>query len=466
MKLFLCLIFLVIIVTVLLLFKNKSKSDNVYPIKPVKPQISQSNAFQWCYNTGYPWSIPRISLPDGLGLLLQYQMEWWFYVGYLRDDKDNYYSFEFTVIRTGIGSPVFQAVNGGIKVGLYNKNKNVNVPPFKKTESYGFGASKDRGSSLYVPTVTDTVYQVEFKPIIGKDYFNVYCKQGVVGQPGSIYNIVCNGEDYSFNFDMQDLFGGRMEGENGFIGTAGENNNNSSYEYCFPWHTVLGGNINMSGSQTSIKEGWIWLDRQVITYKQGEGPLGDLDKLLLMKNPKVLSSLHNVRSRITEKKEKKDYTLYTGNWIACVLPDTGASFYVAVGWPTVDQKGQQWKVGKDLNIEENWRIGAIWGPPDSLPQGEALDNKFRLNIKNSDDPDNSPHWKSDISGNTYCNAWKLTFDKKHKGLPSKTLYFEYFRPDCETVPAVGSAFMECAARVYDSNMKQVGWGWVEQMGQN
>lgn len=457
---YIVLLFSAFIVT-LLLYKyncncnnNDKDISNITKIKEtyIDPTLPQSTAFQWCYNTGYPWSIPRISLPDCLGLLLQYQLEWWFYVGYLKDQDGTYYSVEFTVIRTGIGSPLFQVINGGIKVGSYNENdKNMNKNPFKTTDSYGLGASQIQGSSLYIPRVTDTVYQLEFKPNIGdgKDYFNVQTKKGVVGQPGTIYTILSKGQDYSFQFDIQDLFGGRMEGTNGFIGEIG--GTNSSYEYCFPWNTVLpGGSIDFQGKKTTIKEGWIWLDRQVITYKDGEGPLKNLTQDSVKKNPKTVP---------------KQYTLYTGNWIACVLPETNTSFYVACGWPEVDKKGEQWKVGSELGIPEKWKIGAVWGPPGSIPQGENIGDNFSLNIKDSSKPEKSPHWKSNVTGNTYCSAWKLTLNKTYNGIPN-TLYFEYFRQDCETVPITGAAFMECAAKVYDSNMKQIGWGWVEQMGQN
>jgi hypothetical protein len=409
---------------------------------------SPSKNFQWCYNPGYPWSIPRISLPDGLGLLLQYQMEWWFYVGYLLDDKGVYYTLEFTVIRSGVDSPLLQVVNTGVKVG--------NDRIFKSSDSYGFGASNLPGQSLYVPTVGDKQYRVNFKPQIGQDKFNASFKSGIVGVPGAKYNINSKGSDYSFNFDIIDMFGGRMEGINGYIGGAGgANQTNSSYEYCFPWHSVLpGGKIDFDGVSSEITEGWMWLDRQVITYADGQGPLDN------MRNLKALS-----------RGIAKSYTLYTGNWVACVLPDTNTSFYVACGWPTIEQKGQQWQVGSDLQRSAVWSIGAIWSSPGSDPQGINIGGnfpKFSLNVYDAQNLQFSPHWKSPKSGNVYCNAWKLTFSEKFDGLPSNTLYLIYLRPDCETVPITGSAFMEGAARVFTDphGKNQVGWSWVEQMGQN
>lgn len=412
---------------------------------------SSSKNFQWCYNPGYPWSIPRISLPDCLGLLLQYQMEWWFYVGYLLDDKGVYYTVEFTIIRSGLGSPLIQAVNGSVKIG--------NDKIFKSTDSYGFGASSLPGQSLYVPKVTDNQYQVQFNPEIGKDKFDVFVTSGIVGNPGAIYKIKSSGSDYSFELDIVDIFGGRMEGVNGYIGGAGGAEQiNSSYEYCFPWNSVLpGGKIDFDGKQSTIKEGWLWLDRQVVTYADGQGPISELNKKQSIK----------VLNRTIAKK----YSLYTGNWIACILPDTNTSFYVACGWPIINEPGEQWKVGSELQRSAVWSIGGIWGPPGSDPQGINIGGefpKFSLNVLAPDDLELSPHWKSPQTGNVYCNSWKLTFDQKYPGIPTTTLYFNYFRPDCETVSAVGSSFMECAAKVSSDpfGKNQVGWGWVEQMGQN
>lgn len=412
--------------------------------------LSKPKPFQWCHNPGYPWSVPRLSLPSCLGLLKEYQLEWWFYVGYLLDDQGVYYSVEFTVIRSGVGNELTQVVNGGIKVA--------NDRTFKSTDSYGLGASTFPLASLHVPTVTDTEYRVRFQPLFGADRFMVenVAGSGVVGQPGTRYVIDSSGKDkdnneYHFQFEMQDAFGGRMEGVNGFIGVAGGNkkgvnkvnkSDNSSYEWCFPWHVVKpGGRIQFDGKSSTIREGWMWLDRQVITYEPGAGPLKD----------------------VFQSTTPSSYTLYTGNWIACILPGSNTAFYVACGWPKRAERGQQWRVGADLGFPEDWRIGAVWGPPGADPQGVNMGDRFRLNVMDNVDS----HWTSPTTGNTYCSAWKLTFDEKGM-LPTNTFYFQYFRPDCETVPITGAPFMECAARVFtDAGMRnQVGWAWVEQMGLN
>ena len=424
--------------------KHRSELFKVSPISPNKN-------FQWCWETGYPGTIPRISLPSALSLLTQYQVEWWFYVGYLLDDAGIYYSVEFTVIRSGIGSKLFQLVKNGAYIG--------NDRIFKSSESFGYGADTEGYGALHIPPADDNTYTISFKPnIAGSDNLSVNFTNGVVGQPGAKYNLSAKGDSYMVNIDFTDIYGGRMEGANGFVGTSNPDALNSSYEFCFPWYNVDGGKIEFDGRSNNIKEGWLWLDRQVITYRDST----PVPKKEIMKNP--------LTAKIATSKQK--FKLYTGNWIAVVLPENNCSFYIACGWPKMPQ-GKQWLVGTDFRRSATWSIGSIWTPFGTSPGEYNIGGempKFTINIKNAENYNSSPHWKSPISGITYSSAWRVDFNQQYPGLPSKSLWIEYLRPDCESDAdsPIGSPYMEGAARVYtDINYtRQVGWAWVEQMGMN
>ena len=84
--------------------------------------------------------------------------------------------------------------------------------------------------------------------------------------------------------------------------------------------------------------------------------------------------------------------------------------------------------------------------------------EFNLNILNSNDPDNSPHWKSSTNkeGNTYCTAWNLK-------LKDKLYQMDCLVPSCEVF--LDTYFFEGVAIISDDG-SQVGYAFVEQMGYN
>ena len=87
---------------------------------------------------------------------------------------------------------------------------------------------------------------------------------------------------------------------------------------------------------------------------------------------------------------------------------------------------------------------------------------FSINILNAEDPNQSPHWESKLTGNTYCTAWAIDF--KNIWNNPRTLYLFAFVDSCE----VGTNFWEGAVYIYtDEERKNLcGTGWVEQAGYN
>ena len=188
-------------------YEQESYVENTSQI-PNTELTKLGSPFTWCFDQGYPWSIPRISLPSCLGILDGYELDWWFYVGYLKDDKGDYYTFELVVIRAGIGSPFFSIINGGIKLGKNGK--------FLSSDSYGIGATNNKGfvspmTALYIPTPTDTSFSLTFNPLLGKDRCNIEMVNGITGKAGSEYKLTCAGENYSVEIAMTDIFGGMMD---------------------------------------------------------------------------------------------------------------------------------------------------------------------------------------------------------------------------------------------------------------
>ncbi len=445
------------VLSVLYFTRNNRNSCETY----VVPATSPSKNYRWCYYTGHPWSIPRISTPDCLNLMTEYQMEWWMYLGYVLGEDGILYTVQPQITRSGVGSQLAQITVGTIAIG--NGEKYINEA------SYGWGVSQLPGQSLFIPPVQDNMFAIEYDSNLTKNSkITVAMKHGVSGMAGSKYNINAKGEKCSMNIDFTDNFGGRMEGVNGYVGpTNMPNPPNSSYEFCFPYNIVTGGSLTMDGYTTKIKEGWLWLDRQMVTYADTHSPK-ELDVIpkQIKSNPMSFSlSKHHFR------KKMKNNSLYTGNWIAGVLPQYNIAFYIACGWDKNPQQGKQWITGAMIKRHALWSIGCIWGPTDANPLGTEIGGefpKFNINIKFPHLFDKSPHWKSPKTGHVYCSAWRVNFDDLYQGLPAKTLYFDYLQNNCEYSMGGQDPIMEGAAKICidDKGEKQVGWAWVEQMGLN
>ena len=217
-----------------------------------------------------------------------------------------------------------------------------------------------------------------------------------------------------------------------------------TYEIAQPRLIISNTNENQSsmtinGKEIKIKSGQIWMDRQICNYAA----------------------------------TPKGRELYCGNWMTLLLDD-GFSIVLASIWrEKPGEKGVKplvWQSGTDLGRPPILSEGNVYYPlPDSIKKyyqrnngGKFLtENNFTVNILNAKEPDQSPHWKSGLSGNTYCTAWKV--DINLDGNYERSLYVYALVDKCEN-----GNFWEGATLIYADKQKTklIGNGWSEQMGYN
>ena len=86
-------------------------------------------------------------------------------------------------------------------------------------------------------------------------------------------------------------------------------------------------------------------------------------------------------------------------------------------------------------------------------------DEFNVNIFNPSNPSLSPHWKSPVSGQTYCTKWQLQIGDKQYVMTSLV-------PESEATGGTGY-FYEGIAPITDPkdhSGQPVGYAMVEQMG--
>jgi hypothetical protein len=436
--------------------------------------------FDFPVNPGPSWSIPRVSAPSCMGLLDQFQTEWWYYVGVVEAANERF-SIQIEVLRANFGLPFpFEGVVGYTGIGTQSDNR------FFSALGFAVGVSTDPvlPAALTIPPVTDQAYDIAYSSLLNAVQIRATYTGGSdgvrVGTPGAQYTLHANAVDGEFNtfaadFVLTNQRGLVLEGQAGFVGPGMPGGGPvgggaATYEFAEPLLAVTG-TIALRGQSYDIIGGNLWLDRQCLTPPQPDGytpPASPPDDAAAIKSLLSESGATPV--------------LYTGDWMAIKL-DGGPTVQVATFWQPAAAGKKQWITGSAVGIPPRCSFGTVYFPPNdaSLNGGIGLIGAsekawkvghhgvdFDINLIDPKDPERSPHWQSSSSsGNTYTTAWAVTFAPHLRtvGVPDG-LYVRVLVDGCEV--DMGSAFFEGAADVFADVQftKRIGTAFVEQMGFN
>ncbi len=433
-------------------------------------------------NLGPSWSIPPVSAPACLGLLDQFQTEWWYYVGVV-EAADEQFSIQIEILRSNVGRPgtPLEAVVGYIGIGTQSDNRYVS------SLGLNFGVSTDRGTAagFTIPPVTDHCYDADFHDWTTTMQVRATYTGGAddapVGTPGARYTVHANGLDAQLapvtaDFVLTNQRGMVLEGQSGYVGphmpgSVELGGQLSSYEFAEPLLDVESGSITLGDRSYAITGGNLWLDRQVIT------PIAPPVAELPVWPPSDVAALATV---LTDAGTTSP--LYCGDWMTIKL-DCGPTIVLATFWQPAAEGEQQWFTGTATGRPPLGGVGTIYFPPDetSLNGGLGIigahadiktvitdDVDFDLNVFDPNDAESSPHWQSPVSGNTYATAWQLRFAARLRAMQVPgAMYVRALVDGCE-VDMLGNFFYEGAALVYaDKALTQrIGTAYVEQMGFN
>ncbi len=446
---------------------------------------NEEKSFPWEWPViapGPSWNIPRISLPGCLGPLLQYENEWWYYAGFAKDSAGNHYSLQFSINRIPVANadPLFQVIACLTGIGDHATNT------YFFDTAYGMGISTNESIplGLTIPTVTDTAYDIATSPVIGTGKTRVQLTEGNAGVLWSRYTLTSSssatGGTYAAELNLVDERGMIMEWQSAYIGPGDDSTFGSpSFEFAQPRLRIESGTLTLNGSPRTITGGMLWLDRQVLTNPPSNTSRQHITGDGLNSSELITSVINN---------PAKLKPLYLGSWMGITLQN-GVSMVLSCFWQPAAQGKLQWKTGTLLGLPPLMANGNIYFTLDedlrrvpnggSYLRGHELNDPnpevfdFDVNILNPNKPDDSPHWKSPLSGSTYSNGWWIRIDPKWQqyGLP-ENLYIRAMVSGCENAlpsPQLPlNTFWEGAATVYaDSELKQViGHAFVEQMGFN
>ena len=220
-----------------------------------------------------------------------------------------------------------------------------------------------------------------------------------------------------------------------------------TYDVAQPILKVYGkSTLTIDGKEIDIKSGEFWMDRQIYDYHLTK--TGDLP-------------------------------LYVGTWIHLRLSglngddDNQYSFALVNIWsntyPVDTDDHYIWQSGTESGYSPILAEGNVFYPiPDKIEKyyqmnngGKYLDSgDFAINILNTSNPSESPHWTSPTTGNTYTTAWKIDIKVDY----SFTVYMFAMVDQCE----FGNTIWEGATLIYSDpeQTELIGYGWAEQMGYN
>jgi hypothetical protein len=470
-------------------------------------------------NPGSSWNVPRVSLPGLFAMQPEFQQEWWYYVGTVYTTSGMIFSLQVQIVRETVVSPI----SIGYSITGIGWKDEAGESNYIFGQGIGLGASESSSwlselSSLIVSPVSDIAFSARMTPlieIIGQsenlwsdmklDVFSShktnfeYLGGNPVGSIGSTYSISAKGSgyktlaneattlksDYHISLTLEDKRGTVMEGVSGYVGPymfVPVNNPDAppSYECAQPFLTITAGTIEIEDVIHTIEKGNLWMDRQMVSASENNSS----QQSVSLKHAEDLKNYF-----LTKTTSSKP--LYLGDWMAVTL-DNGLSLALVEFWQPCIPPLLQWQTGTKVYLPPQKGFGNLFFSvePSLEPFVKPVHNggialrprywleeaddmwDFDINILNAEDPDpdQSPHWKSPISGQTYATAWEIEFSKsiQHYGLPEK-LYVFVLCENCENVlPGKTLAFFEGTAIAYadKEKTKPLGHVFVEQMGFN
>ncbi|MEW5734639.1 MAG: hypothetical protein AB1921_07275 [Thermodesulfobacteriota bacterium] len=464
--------------------------------------------FEWpIVDPGGSWNVPRIALPSCMGLLPQYESEWWYYVGYAVDDAGESFSLQLQILRSSLydQSLDLQITGGFAGIGRGST--------YIWSQAYGMGVSDsfERPASLVIPPVSNSYFQAalapwveipEASPGVSPEWRFYYVGGAPLGAAGARYGIFVRGNgavgtadgsgsgtmSYEITADLTDRRGMVMEGISGYVGpdqSKGEHGT-ASYEYAQPVLDITAGTLCLGDETHRLVGGSLWQDRQVLTKEQD--PLAMVKAVVppdAAANQTIYKSkdtgafadqLPENLSGVERRAETgNNDELYIGTWMALVL-DGGASMVLASFWQKKNK--DQWMTGTLVQEPPVNTFGNLYFPVvKRQANGGALIHgvsdqgyDFDVNILWPDLRELSPHWTSPQSGQTYATAWWVRFGNRFAdvlpGLPENVYLFALTECTENLMPDVSNAFWEGAARVCADPQGQVviGHAFVEQMG--
>jgi len=426
-----------------------------------------SSPFTMPVDPGPSWNVPRISLPGCMGVLREYQTEWWYYVGSAFTAEGEELSLQFEFLRAALLGQVLelQAVAGPVGIGVRSTGEFVWAP------GYGFGVAEHSGlfHSLTVLPATDTQYALDLRPLIGSRLSVRWTGGAPVATVGSTYQLQASGEHagapFSVDLRFVDRRGLVMEGSSGYVGpgiiSGGTGLAPGSYEFAQPRLEITSGTVEVGGTVHTLAGGTLWCDRQALT------------------NPTPPPAHQADRTRPERALAAAGPSeLYRGCWLGLML-DNGVCMALAVFWQPPLPGQKQWMTGTKVGRPPVGGFGTVYLPVGGSFAGrnggqpiEGADehavHDFDVDLLDPDRRYDSPHWESPVSGHTYTTGWWLTFHPRLRelGVP-ENLYLRVVVDGCENLlPDKDNAFWEGAANVYASREcgEVIGRAFVEQMG--
>ena len=397
------------------------------------PNLNSVAAAAVCFPVPFGHVSYTPALPGILGPLTDLPTGWWYYAGWAADKLGNtQFTIHTQIIRVG-KDPIDPAVTtASILYGIGIKTPDSDC--FVTQLIPGIGDFPSPTSSSW--SISCSVPTTE---VINSQMMSCKLVAGTLGLSGATYQLdmADPNQGVALSLSLKDTLGMIMEGAAGTFPTKIEED--SSYEVAMPSLSIQqGSTISIDEKTTILSSGSIWLDRQTLTKK--------LDPNQMQLRP-----------------------LYTGNWLAVNMND-GTVYNFSFFWKP---QRNQWIVGSELDppVPPVNKIGIeypalkTWNGSSPVQGAHILEStEFDLNILKPKDPQESPHWKSNTSGNTYCTAWQLR-------IRGKDYTMSVLLPDSEV--KAGMFFFEGAATLYvpfrthDKIYEvEVGHAFVEQMGYN
>ncbi|HTD32550.1 MAG TPA: hypothetical protein VK665_02735 [Candidatus Elarobacter sp.] len=412
-------------------------------------------------NPGPSWNVPRVQAPGCLGLLPQYEIEWWYYTGVV-EAGDERFSVQVSVDRLGAG-PL------GLSFGLLALGRGLD-DSYRISVGYGVGVWDDVPDpiGLSLATVNDDTFALSFSPVVGDTRVRVRYTGGTpVGTIGSTYLLEASGADPSGSFaitvPLTDRRGLVLEGISGYVGpgtpgTGPVGHGAATYEFAQPRLEIGSGSLTLGERTYELTGGMLWLDRQVMTNSDVAASRPPVDP---------------ARPDLAIEQQE----LYRGDWMGIML-DGGVTLVLATFWqpPCPPAFPLQWITGTLVGRPPLGGFGTVYAPTDPAALnggygllGARVDSTsfdFDMNVLDYAHPAESPHWMSPNSKKTYCTAWAIRFDKRVQamGVPGE-IFVRAVTSGCENAVA-GQSFWEGGAVVYADSAceRRIGVAAVEQMG--